>query len=142
MTQTPTKQKKVKPTPAVVTSGPIKKLSLNEFRAWLSGVEEMQSDDWTPDHTQWRRIRAKIDEIVEGRGGGNFSTSSSDVNDEPMPRALRTAGASSLTPTAMQTPLSTLPPPTFMNTSDLKEGARLKTPNVDTSKQPYASNLE
>ena len=41
------------------------KISLSEFRAWLSGVEEMQDDDWAPSKTQWDTIRRKMDSIVE-----------------------------------------------------------------------------
>lgn len=42
-------------------------LTLNEFKMWLAGVEEMQSDDWTPSEAQWKKIRAKINVIVENR---------------------------------------------------------------------------
>jgi len=38
-----------------------------EFRAWLSGIEDMQPDDWSPSRDQWIKIRAKIDS-VEGLG--------------------------------------------------------------------------
>ncbi len=34
--------------------------TLNEFRAWLSGVEEMQEDEWVPNNTQWELIRQRI----------------------------------------------------------------------------------
>ena len=34
--------------------------TLNEFRAWLSGVEEMQDDGWIPNETQWELIRQRI----------------------------------------------------------------------------------
>ena len=42
-----------------------KKQTLSEFRAWLSGVEELQPADWAPDATQWKLIREKIDNIAE-----------------------------------------------------------------------------
>jgi hypothetical protein len=42
----------------------IKQMTVQEFKYWLSGVEEMQSDDWSPDKRQWDRIREKIDSIV------------------------------------------------------------------------------
>lgn len=41
------------------------KITINDFKMWLSGVEEMQDDDWTPSSTQWKRIRGKIDDIEE-----------------------------------------------------------------------------
>jgi hypothetical protein len=40
-------------------------ITLAEFKAWLSGVEEMQADDWAPTLVQWRRIRAKFMQIEE-----------------------------------------------------------------------------
>lgn len=43
---------------------PIKKYTLNEFKAWLEGIEEIQPDDWCPDLPQWRMIREKISAIV------------------------------------------------------------------------------
>lgn len=39
--------------------------SLALFKAWLSGIEEMQGEDWTPDAAQWQRIKAKLFEIEE-----------------------------------------------------------------------------
>lgn len=42
-----------------------KKQTLAEFRAWLSGVEELQPDDWAPSAEQWKLIRDKIGGIVE-----------------------------------------------------------------------------
>lgn len=42
-----------------------KKLSLKDFKMWLEGVEEMQSEGWTPTPEQWNKIRSKIDIIEE-----------------------------------------------------------------------------
>ena len=39
--------------------------SLEMFKAWLSGVEEMQGPDWTPSPEQWKKIRDKIENIEE-----------------------------------------------------------------------------
>lgn len=47
------------------TAGRRKKIPLAEFKAWLEGVEELQSDEWSPDQTQWALIRTKIDSIIE-----------------------------------------------------------------------------
>lgn len=41
-----------------------KKVTLNEFRAWLEGVEELQDDSWSPSKDQWTTIRQKIDSII------------------------------------------------------------------------------
>jgi hypothetical protein len=40
-------------------------VTLAEFRAWLQGVEEMQGADWAPSAEQWRKIKAKFNDIVE-----------------------------------------------------------------------------
>ena len=40
-------------------------ISLLEFRAWLQGIEEMQGDTWAPNTEQWKKIKAKIADIVE-----------------------------------------------------------------------------
>ena len=45
-------------------------ITLDQFRSWLQGVEDMQSDDWAPNADQWKVIREKIDLVVlvEDRG--------------------------------------------------------------------------
>lgn len=145
MTQTTTKQRKQRAaTTTAATTVPEKKLSLMEFRAWLSGVEEMQPDDWTPDFTQWRRIRAKIDQIVETH---RSATHDDDFVMPPPPRMIP-AGPSLLTPAAVA-PMPSSPPP-FLATGDMAikgqggvSGSRIKTPDIDTSgANGYVSGLE
>lgn len=41
-----------------------KDVTLQEFQAWLEGVEELQAKDWSPDATQWKLIRNKIKNII------------------------------------------------------------------------------
>ncbi len=41
------------------------KQTLAEFRAWLSGVEELQPEEWSPSSEQWLLIRARIDKIID-----------------------------------------------------------------------------
>ena len=42
---------------------------VSEFKAWLSGVEDMQESGWCPNAEQWKKIRSKItllqDEVNE-----------------------------------------------------------------------------
>ena len=40
------------------------KITIEEFRAWLSGVEDMQPENWCPTQEQWKKIREKI-ELIE-----------------------------------------------------------------------------
>ncbi len=51
-----------------------KKQTLAEFRAWLSGVEELQPDDWAPNATQWRLIRDKINNVIEPKAAMDEAT--------------------------------------------------------------------
>lgn len=39
-------------------------ISFDEFKAWLSGVEDLQEKDWAPSKEQWIIIRDKINSIV------------------------------------------------------------------------------
>jgi predicted transcriptional regulator len=41
-----------------------KKVTLNEFKAWLEGVEELQPKNWSPSSEQWKLIRTKMDYII------------------------------------------------------------------------------
>ncbi len=120
-----------------------KKLSLNEFRAWLSGVEEMQPDNWTPDPTQWRRIRQKIEDVIDNPRSFNSDDGGSSAELRYPPR-WDGQPASWGPPPAMVPPVSGLVPgaaPVPMApTTPLF--ASPKTPDIDTSKGGYASSLE
>lgn len=53
------------------------KLTVKMFKMWISGVEEMQSEEWTPTPAQWSVIRKKIDMLDEepsavAAPGGDF----------------------------------------------------------------------
>jgi len=43
----------------------LKPQTLIEFKAWLSGVEEMHDDDWIPNATQWSLIKQRIDLVCD-----------------------------------------------------------------------------
>ncbi len=130
------KQPKTTTQPTPQVSKP-KTQTLGEFKAWLSGVEEMQAENWAPDLTQWRRIRERIENIVETRTRVAAPVSEYSLSDEPPPppQYVRPSGPSLLT----AGPVGPSAPPTFM-TADPNQRARA--PNIDTSSQPYASGLE
>ena len=124
-----------------------KKVTLEEFRAWLSGVEEMQPDDWTPDSTQWRRIRAKIDLIVDSPKKVNNNDGYEKYDEtSAQPKRLVPSGPSLLNPQMLS---PTNAPPPFVATGDMAvkgqgnfNGQRVKTPDIDTSGTQYSSSLE
>lgn len=140
MTETTKKQKKTYTSKK--TAKPSKQLTLGEFRAWLSGVEEMQADDWYPDPQQWKTIRAKIEEVIDNPN----SRTSNARYVEDAPREIRPAGPSMLT--GMDPRMSMAPGmanpnmPQITNTDTMAGGpvdrntpiARIKTPNIDSSR--------
>ena len=114
----------------------IKEITIMEFRAWLQGVEEMQEDDWHPNETQWKKIRGKIDCVIQGvqpvAPSGfvpqqpqqiiqNFQPDRSALDNVPMPVPIQ------LNPNA---PMNKV------------EGEQVKTPNIDTSDGNYTSTFE
>lgn len=40
-------------------------ITADELKTWLEGVESMQDDDWCPDFDQWKKIRAKIELLMD-----------------------------------------------------------------------------
>ena len=73
-----------------------KKQTLNEFRAWLNGVEELQPEDWAPDAAQWKLIREKINNISEPRD--------SSVDTATLTKLIESLGTASPRPNASPNP--------------------------------------
>ncbi len=48
----------------MATKKKTKKVKYAEFLAWLEGVESMQEATWTPNNTQWKTIREKLNTVV------------------------------------------------------------------------------
>jgi len=110
-------------------------LSLAEFRAWLSGVEDLHPKDWHPDAAQWKIIRDKMMCIEE------------TVVEQPLPVVYQTnVGA----PTNAGTVPGFVPPPPV---GGIPEGEVSLSPeakklltgtgstNVDTSNGQYSSSF-
>jgi hypothetical protein len=82
-TKTP-KINKIKP---IISEQPI---SINEFKSWIAGVEDMQGLNWFPTHDQWIKIRAKIDALVENRvNGSQIPIYRSEPQIQPLTSALQ-----------------------------------------------------
>lgn len=80
-----------------------KKQTLAEFRAWLSGVEELQPADWAPNAAQWKTIREKIDSIAEPKA----STADADM----LQKLIETLGNNTPRPAMPQNPVAMGIPP-------------------------------
>lgn len=147
-----------------------KKITLNEFRAWLEGVEELQADDWSPTYDQWQLIRNKINNIVEEVKEVQVPA---NVPDVPPPAGpLPTYGGRTVsgdtfgspgTNPAFVPPAPPMPPPPMGGALDDMEmtpaaqaalngklpstmvpspDGKIKTPNLDTSDGNFTSGFE
>lgn len=107
-----------------------KRISLSEFRAWLSGVEDMQPNNWSPTKEQWKTIREKIELISEP--------------ERPPERWVGSPQSSAFLPESVPVssfPMQNLqlpPPPIPQHFIPNSEGV-MKTPDVNG---PYTSNFE
>lgn len=43
----------------------VESITVEMFKMWLEGVEEMQKSGWHPTATQWKTIRSKIDMLLD-----------------------------------------------------------------------------
>lgn len=123
-------------------------ITIKEFRMWLQGVEEMQDAAWVPNPTQWRRIREKIDTIVDDEpvqqpapqqvnyGYPVPPTGISLGNDIPVQ-----AGPSGLAATPRLPPMPTSPPPGGLFATPETPTIPVRTPNIDTTNGNYQSSF-
>lgn len=146
-----------------------KPISVKEFRMWLQGVEEMQADNWVPNSQQWKRIRAKIDQI-EGTETYPATYAARPVpygpaaptGGEPLPPGMElvfpprdgSAPAASGSPTPTPSGLNVPTPPSQpapratatpsgmpVTLATGSPNVPVKTPDVDTSKGNYNSQF-
>jgi hypothetical protein len=136
-----------------------KLVTLSEFRAWLEGVEELQSVDWCPTSDQWKLIRSKIDSIVETEVEVPVSHPQAPQISQvlpqtpppgPIPRQGPPPGPSSLPPAGPFIPpdveISPAAKAMMGGTSPSQllpdASGKLKTPNIDTTNGDYNSGFE
>lgn len=113
----------------------LKKITLSEFRAWLSGVEEMQSEDWFPSREQWNTIRAKIDSIEESTKPFNNGAQAPQNNvQQQFPPQVPAQNQSAFTPTFARPagPVDNRPLATGNPNIPMVDG-KIKTPDIDSS---------
>ena len=114
------------------------KITLDEFRAWLSGVEEMQPEGWHPSDTQWSTIRNKMDLIDDSEPAQVLTTTPAVVSHNPYQPQHQPAAP-------QQFPASTMEGTVAPRVQSLQPmGATpgsLKTPDIDSS-QGYKSGFE
>ena len=104
-------------------------ITLNDFRSWLQGVEDMQEEGWIPNATQWVKIRQKIDLIEEQpqlmTPGPMYRAAS------PVPSGL----TGEYTPQTPRVSTTFVPPPVPAHLD------AVKTPDIDTSRGTYQTTF-
>lgn len=124
--------------------------TLNEFRAWLSGVEEMQEPGWIPNQTQWELIRQRIDLIkeVEPREMGHSKIKGQQPQQSQQPQQESTLFDVPQVPSAFDRVGAVVTAPTSSSLSQAPKAPRAapssgptKTPDIDTSKDGYGSGF-
>lgn len=128
-------------------------ITIKEFRMWLQGVEEMQDAAWVPNPTQWRRIREKIDTIVDAepvQQQAPIQQAPQQVNyGYPVPPTgiplgndiPVQAGPSGLAATPRLPPMPTSPPPGGLFATPEAPTIPVRTPNIDTTNGNYQSSF-
>jgi len=120
------------------------KQTLREFRAWLQGVEELQPDGWSPNPTQWKLIRERIDGVIEEKVIVEKVTKT-----EPSPVSMNPIYQNG-NPNFMAPPIQSSIPPGAVNaemSNDAKQmlspksGKNAKTPDIDGSAGPTGSSF-
>jgi len=132
------------------------KLTLAEFKAWLEGVEELQPENWAPNHDQWELIRSRINGIIEPVPEIVKEVVQPPTNpllsrpDAPVQPPVNPAFAAPPAPSSIpEGPVvkthdgtayvpSAVEAPPQMPTTD---GGRSKTPNIDTTDGSYESSF-
>ena len=116
-------------------------ITLNNFRSWLQGVEDMQEEGWTPSPTQWAKIRSKIDMIEQPTPSVNIT----NTNLPTMIRGQMIEPAAPpyippYVPPVMANPQNGARVTTFMNpAASSLFNDNPKTPDIDTSSGQYTA---
>lgn len=128
----------------------------SQFKSWIEGIEEMQDTSWHPTADQWKKIRARIDLLIENDSvkGVHPIVTTPFVREVPSVSSaldvveIVDTGISDATPIPPTTPV----PPTSstpatsvhaLNEQTVDEQGhaivKSKTPNIDTSAGNYTS---
>lgn len=126
----------------------LKAQTLTEFKAWLSGVEEMQEEGWVPNEQQWELIRERIDRIKEdepkkdqttqhsAQPRGTHPVAQQPVDVPMIPSVPSAFDKANVREDSTLRAVRKLPP--TMATDPSKP---VKTPEIDTSKGEYKSGF-
>lgn len=111
-----------------------KTLTIRDFKVMIEGMDMVLGEDWYPTEAQWKRIRAKIDLLIDTSERPNTRIMSPQSN-VVMPEG----SVDNLLAGFPQVPVPNVdvdptPPPPVSMLSKLADGSTgVKTPDIDTS---------
>lgn len=134
-------------------------VTIRDFKSMIVGMDMIMGDDWTPDAKQWKRIRAKIDALIEtadhSRPAGVLSSPASPTASPPththststdallkgfpevpssIPGDVPVGEPGPAGPSALAPP-PVMPSPAMPSNAPVADGReKVKTPDIDTSK--------
>lgn len=119
-------------------------ITINDFKSMLIGMDLILGDQWTPDENQWKRIRKKIDVLIETheRSGGVASAvpplvgpsshlpvdSNLNISDAELLRSFPSVPVVTAIPIGELEPTSSALTPTPADNN-----GPIKTPDIDSS---------
>lgn len=100
-----------------MTTDKKEEISFTEFKAWLQGVEEMQEDDWAPNHIQWKKIKEKLSQVNFPQPHSNIATQRVRTVEQPMYQPAPEFSSQDMQPGFVE-PVSRFPPARLPETAD------------------------
>lgn len=110
-------------------------ITINEFKMWLMGVEEMQDDGWCPTPQQWAKIRNRIDMLADDVRPPVGPVNRVPVDNRALATLPQTSALAGVTPPS-RPPLQYTPERFAGPAPDL-----VRTPDIDTTVAPYESSF-
>lgn len=119
-------------------------ITVRDFKSMIEGMDMIMGDDWTPNEDQWRRIRKKIDALIETEtqpkplaAGGQPVVGGSVLSKFPtsVPASIPSNAELATPPSSLTPPVAQPVIPKSVASGPVADGtvARVKTPDIDTS---------
>jgi len=102
-----------------------KKITLSEFKLWLTGVQSMQKEDWHPNKEQWTMILDQIEMIKEAPPPIQQTTPEPSPPPQPAPLVpRRDLPPIQRSPSGELMPPSLIPPPPPVDIDQLQANSQ------------------
>ena len=109
-------------------------LTIHDFKVMIEGMDMVLGEDWYPTESQWKRIREKLDLIIDSadRPVTHVNTNVA-LPGAPVDNSILNTFPAEL-PVAADIPIGEAPPVFQAQEVKLSDGSKgVKTPDIDTS---------